>query len=87
MSDSTAPRPLRETTLRIFVGLTLTITAWRMASTAAFLLAGPGLPASDHRLAETFFLLSKAFLGGLFWWISLPLEGLRDPLAWLLFPW
>lgn len=87
MSGHTAS-PARERSLRIFVAVSLGFTAWRMLTTTAFLLFGPGLDVlPEHHTAQIFFLLSKAFLGGLFWPISLALEGWRDPLGWVLYPW
>jgi hypothetical protein len=87
MTEATAS-PARLLSLRIFVVVSVGFTAWRMLTTAAFLLFGPGLnvPPEFHT-AQIFFLLSKAFLGGLFWPISLAIEGWRDPLAWVLYPW
>jgi hypothetical protein len=74
--------------LRVFVAVSVGFTTWRMVSTAAYLLFGPALAVpAEHHTAQIFFLLSKAFLGGLFWPISFAIEGWRDPLAWLLYPW
>lgn len=82
---TSAPMPR---SLRVFVALSAGLAASRLAATAAFLLFGPplGVP-PEHHTAQVFFLLSKAFLGGLFWPISLAIEGWRDPLGWVLFPW
>lgn len=78
----------RQRSLRWFVALTVALTAVRLLSTVAFLLFGPGLGgAPQHATAQLFFYLAKSFLGGLFWPISLALEGWRDPLGWLLYPW
>ena len=79
---------MRATSLRVFVGIAIGLTALRMLSTVAFLLFGPGLGvAPQHVTTQVFFLLSKAFLGGLFWPVSLLIEGLASPLGWLLYPW
>jgi hypothetical protein len=87
MSGSTAS-PARERSLRVFVAVSLGFTAWRMLTTTAFLLFGPGLNVPpEHHTAQIFFLLSKAFLGGLFWPISFAIEGWRAPLAWIFYPW
>ncbi len=83
MTAEARPAPV---SLRVFVAVTLGLAALRTASALAFLAFGPGFT-GPHATAEAFFLLSKAFLGGLFWFISFPLEGWRDPLAWLLYPW
>lgn len=78
----------RQASLRVFVLGSVGFAAWRLASTAAFLLFGPPLDVlPQHHTAQIFFYLSKAILGGLFWPISLLLEGWRDPLGWLLYPW
>lgn len=78
---------MRQRSLRLFITLTLVVTGWRMLSTIAFLLFGPGLGvAPNHLTTQVFFLLSKAFLGGLFWPVSFALEA-TTPLRWLLFPW
>lgn len=83
-----AASPARERSLRIFVAVSLGFTAWRMLTTTGFLLFGPGLDVlPEHHTAQIFFLLSKAFLGGLFWPISFALDGWRDPLGWVLYPW
>ncbi len=79
--------PMRQRSLRVFVALSLGLVAWRMALAVAFLLFGPPLDAlPQHHTAQVFFVLSKAFLGGLFWPVSLALDW-RDPLGWLLYPW
>lgn len=78
----------RQRSLRVFVAVTVALTAVRLLSTASFLLFGPGLPGeAKHHTAQVFFFLSKSFLGGLFWPISIALEGWRNPIGWLLFPW
>jgi len=78
----------RQRSLRVFLAVTAGLTATRMVSALAFLAFGPGLPGeAKHATAQAFFILSKAFLGGLFWPLSLLIEGWRDPLAWLLYPW
>ena len=78
---------MRARSLRLFIIVTAAVTAWRMLSTVAFLLFGPGLGVlPQHVTTQVFFLLSKAFLGGLFWPVSLAMEA-RTPLRWLLFPW
>ncbi len=89
MSGATGPAEgLRQRSLRWFVAATVAITALRLLSTAAFLLFGPGVGgAPEHATTQVFFLLSKAFLGGLFWPISLAIEGWRDPLSWVFYPW
>jgi len=76
----------RQSSLRYFVIATLGFTAWRLVTVSAYLLFGPAI-ASNYPVTEVFFLLSKGFLGGLFWPISFLLDGWRDPLAWLLYPW
>ena len=78
---------MRQRSLRLFIAVTVAVTGWRLLSTLAFLLFGPGLGVAPNRVTtQVFFLLSKAFLGGLFWPISLAMEA-RAPLRWLLFPW
>ena len=78
----------RERSLRWFVAISVGLVAWRLALAAAFLLFGPPLDvAPQHHTTQVFFVLSKAVLGGLFWPVSLAVEGWRDPLGWLLFPW
>lgn len=78
---------MRQQSLRLFIAVTMVVTGWRMLSTVAFLLLGPGLDvAPNHLTTQVFFLLSKAFLGGLFWPVSLALEA-ATPLRWLFFPW
>lgn len=79
---------LRDRSLRWFVLFTLGFTAWRMVLAVAFLLFGPPLEV-EARLwtTQVFFVLSKAFLGGLFWPVGLLIGGWRDPLAWLVQPW
>ena len=72
--------------LRVFVAVSLGFCAVRTLSAGSFLLFGAGFE-GRHATAEAFFLLSKAFLGGLFWFISLPIEGWRNPIAWLFIPW
>jgi hypothetical protein len=87
MSGAATPAPMPRS-LRAFVVVSLGLAAWRVLSTAGFLLFGPPLDVlPQHHTAQIFFLLSKAFLGGLFWPISLAIEGWRDPLAWILYPW
>lgn len=77
----------RETSLRYFIAVTAVITVWRMLTTTAWLLFGPGLEQPEHPATQVFFYLSKAFLGGLFWPISLLIQGLTDPMGWLFPPW
>jgi hypothetical protein len=78
----------RQRSLYLFIAVSAGFVAIRLLSTLAFLLFGPGLGVeAKYATAQTFFLLSKAFLGGLFWPISLAIEGWRDPLGWLLYPW
>lgn len=79
---------MKAASLRAFIAIAVGLTALRMVSTTAYLLFGPTpdvLP--QHATTQVFFLLSKAFLGGLFWPVSLVLEGFASPLGWLLFPW
>ena len=76
----------RESSLRFFILGSMGFAAWRLLTTTAYLLFGPPIPPEYH-LTQVFFYLSKAFLGGLFWPISLLIEGWQDPLAWLLYPW
>lgn len=79
---------MRAASLRIFIGVAVGLTALRLLATVAFLLFGPGLGvAPNHVTTQVFFLLSKAFLGGLFWPVSLVIEGFASPLGWLLYPW
>lgn len=79
---------MRAATLRIFIGVAVGLTVLRLISTVAFLAFGPGLGvAPNHVTTQVFFLLSKAFLGGLFWPVSLVIEGFVSPLGWLLYPW
>lgn len=79
---------MRATSLRVFIGIAVGLTALRLLSTLAFLLFGPGLGvAPQHVTTQVFFLLSKAFLGGLFWPVSLVIEGFASPLGWLFYPW
>lgn len=76
----------RESSLRYFLIVTAAFTVWRLLTTIAWLLFGPGLdPALP--VTQVFFYLSKAFLGGLFWPISLLIEGLWNPFGWLFPPW
>lgn len=83
-----APAGWRQRSLRWFVALTVAVTAVRLLATIFFLLFGPGVGgAPQHATTQVFFLLSKSFLGGLFWPISLAIEGWRDPLAWVFYPW
>ena len=79
---------LRDRSLRWFVLVTLGFTAWRMVLAVAYLLFGPPLDV-EARLwtTQVFFVLSKAFLGGLFWPVSFLVGGWRAPLDWLLYPW
>ena len=72
----------------MFVLVTLGFTAWRMVLAVAYLLFGPPLDV-EARLwtTQVFFVLSKAFLGGLFWPVSFLVGGWRAPLDWLLYPW
>lgn len=87
MSEATASTA-RQKSLRVFVAVSVGFTAWRMLSATAYLLFGPAWDVPPEYLtAQVFFVLSKAFLGGLFWPISFAIEGWRDPLAWLLYPW
>jgi hypothetical protein len=76
----------REASLRWFVIGSFGFAAWRVLTTSAFLLFGPPI-VSNYWLTEVFFLLSKGFLGGLFWPISLLLEGWSNPIAWIFYPW
>lgn len=79
---------MRALSLRVFIAVSLGLTALRLVSTLAYLLLGSRpdvLP--QHATAQVFFMLSKAFLGGLFWPVSLALEGFSNPLGWLLYPW
>lgn len=79
---------MRATSLRVFIAVAVGLTALRLLSTLAFLAFGPGLGvAPNHVTTQVFFLLSKAFLGGLFWPVSLLIEGVASPLGWLLYPW
>jgi uncharacterized membrane protein YraQ (UPF0718 family) len=74
--------------LRVFIWLSVGLTALRMASAIAYLLFGPALDvAPQHVTTQVFFVLSKAFLGGLFWPVSLALAGFSNPLGWLFYPW
>ena len=79
---------LRDRSLRWFLVGTVAFTAWRMLLAVAYLLFGPPLEV-EARLWTTqlFFVLSKAFLGGLFWPVALVIGGWRDPVAWLFQPW
>lgn len=87
MSGAAAREPMPRG-LRAFLLVSGGLAAWRLLTTAAFLLFGPPLDVlPQHHTAQVFFLLSKAFLGGLFWPISLAIEGWRDPLGWILYPW
>lgn len=87
MSGASTSTPMPGS-LRVFVALSFGLAGWRLLSTAAFLLFGPPIEVlPQHHTAQVFFLLSKAFLGGLFWPISLAIEGWRDPLGWILYPW
>ncbi|WP_424811398.1 hypothetical protein [Roseococcus sp. YIM B11640] len=76
----------RETTLRWFIASSVILAGWRLLTTAAYLLLGPPLE-TPFPLTQVFFYLSKAFLGGLFWPISLLIEGIFNPLGWLFYPW
>ncbi|TCI00906.1 hypothetical protein EJV46_00155 [Roseococcus sp. SYP-B2431] len=76
----------RETSLRWFIIGTAVFTAWRMLTTTAWLLFGPGLDPA-FPLTQVFFHYSKAFLGGLFWPISLLIQGFTNPFGWLFPPW
>ena len=76
----------RAVSLRWFVAISLGFSGWRVLTTAAYLLFGPPI-ISNYWLTEVFFLLSKGFLGGLFWPISFLLDGWRDPFTWLCPPW
>ena len=82
------PSSLRDRSLRWFVAFTLGFTAWRMLLAVAYLLFGPALDV-EARLwtTQVFFVLSKAFLGGLFWPVALLIGGWRDPIGWLFQPW
>ena len=77
---------IRAASLRWFVFFSLGFAGWRVLTTAAYLLFGPPI-VSNYWLTEVFFLLSKGFLGGLFWPISLLLDGWRNPVGWLFYPW
>ena len=80
--------PFRQRSLRWFIAVSVGFTAWRLLLAALYLLFGPPLAVEpQHQVAQHFFVLSKAFLGGLFWPVSLAIEGWRDPLGWLLYPW
>lgn len=76
----------RAASLRWFVAASFGFAAWRVLTTMAYLLFGPPI-VSNYWLTEVFFLLSKAFLGGLFWPISFLLDGWRDPFTWAFYPW
>ena len=76
----------RENSLRYFIIVTAVFTVWRMLTTIAWLLFGPGLD-PELPLTQIFFYLSKAFLGGLFWPISLVIQGIANPFGWLFPPW
>lgn len=76
----------RATSLRYFLIVTAVFTVWRMTTTTAWLAFGPGLE-PEHPLTQVFFHLSKAFLGGLFWPISLLVQGFTDPVGFLMPPW
>ncbi|MDB5416052.1 MAG: hypothetical protein JWR10_4387 [Rubritepida sp.] len=76
----------RENSLRIFIWVSFGLAAWRLLTTCAYLLFGPAIP-PELRTTQIFFYLSKAFLGGLFWPISLLIDGWQDPIAWLFYPW
>ena len=76
----------RERSLRWFVIASFGFAAWRVLTASAYLAFGPAID-SAYPVTEVFFRLSKGFLGGLFWPISLALDGWRDPLGWFLYPW
>ncbi len=79
---------MRATSLRMFIAVAVGLTGLRLLSTVAFLAFGPGLGVEPrHVTTQVFFLLSKAFLGGLFWPVSLLIEGIVSPLGWLFYPW
>ena len=79
---------MKQVSLRVFVGIAIGLTTLRLLATVAFIVFGPGLGVEpQHVTTQVFFLLSKAFLGGLFWPVSLLIEGLASPLGWLLYPW
>ncbi len=79
---------MRQASLRAFIWIAVGLTGLRLVSTLAYLLFGPGLGVlPQHASYQVFFLLSKAFLGGLFWPVSLALGGISAPLGWLFYPW
>ena len=79
---------MRQASLRVFIAIAVGVTALRLLATVAYLLFGPGLGVlPQHATTQVFFLLSKAFLGGLFWPLSLLMGGWAAPLGWLLYPW
>jgi len=87
VSGATTGQPMPRG-LRVFLLVSGGLAGWRLLTTAAFLLFGPPIDVpAQHHTAQIFFYLSKAFLGGLFWPISLAIEGWRDPVAWILYPW
>ncbi|MCS6891461.1 MAG: hypothetical protein RMK64_09655 [Rhodovarius sp.] len=77
---------MRALSLRAFLAFSAAVTLLRLVCALAFLIAGPGF-SGPYAMAEAAFVLAKAILGGLFWFISFPLEGWRDPLGWLFYPW
>lgn len=76
----------RAASLRWFVIASFGFAGWRVLTTTAYLIFGPPI-VSNYWLTEVFFLLSKGFLGGLFWPISLLLDGWRNPFTWFFYPW
>ncbi len=79
---------MKALSLRVFIWFSVGLTALRVASAIAYLLFGPALDvAPQHVTTQVFFVLSKAFLGGLFWPVSLALGGFANPLGWLFYPW
>ena len=76
----------RERSLRWFVIGSAGFAAWRLLTVTAYLIFGPPI-GPEYHLTQIFFYLSKGFLGGLFWPISLLIEGWRDPIAWVFYPW
>jgi hypothetical protein len=79
---------MKALSLTIYVWIAVCFTALRLFTTTLYLLFGPALDVlPQHLVTQRFFMMSKAFLGGLFWPVSLLLEGIFAPLSWLLYPW